>query len=434
MDFSKKIPNIENKIGYTFRDKSLLRQAFTRTSYCNEKNYRGRENVSSNEVLEFFGDSVLSVAIISLLIKDKTKRYEHGIMTELTEGDMSNIRSKLSDKRNLSESMAALGLHKLLLMGEGDEKLGIGEEASVMEDLFESIIGAVYMDCDMDIGTVIGVVKNMLDVSVYSSGEAPIQSYKNALQEWCADKKRRLPPPVYKTKSESGPDHKKVYERECYIDGKLYGVGMGKNQKIADTNAAKCALEKLRTEENPDNASGNAHKSLREYAQKNKLTLPEYHDLGKAPCESEDATQKIVECTFMGISVSASGKTSALARDGASAKMMEIISRDVKENTSVKSSAKKSAPKVKDEGSDKSNRKEPKGKSAKVASPKKDQQNGKVSASKNTATPSPEKSNRQKSNTKQKSGKSSVKSGAPANTGNRKKTKLTKKKKTERSQ
>jgi hypothetical protein len=106
--------------------------------------------------------------------------------------------------------------------------------------------------------------------------------------------------------------------------------------------------------------------------------------------------------------------------------MMEIISRDAKENTSAKLSAKKSSPKVKDEGSDKSNRKEPTGKSAKVPSPKKDQQNSKVSASKNTATPSPEKSNRQKSNTKQKSGKSSVKSGAPANTGNRKKTKLAK--------
>ena len=116
-------------------------------------------------MLEFFGDSVLSVAIISLLIKDKTKRYEHGIMTELTEGDMSNIRSKLSDKRNLSESMAALGLHKLLLMGEGDEKLGIGEEASVMEDLFESIIGAVYIDSGFNMKAVIGTVCKMLDIN-----------------------------------------------------------------------------------------------------------------------------------------------------------------------------------------------------------------------------------------------------------------------------
>ena len=180
MDFKLAIPEIERAIGYTFKDKSLLRQAFTRTSYCNEKNYRGRDNYSSNEVLEFFGDSVLSTAIISVLLDKKTERYRHGIKTALTEGDMSNIRSKLSDKRNLSRSMAVLGLHKLLMMGEGDEKLGISEEASVMEDLFESIVGAVYIDCEMSMPTVIGVVKSMLDVDEYLSGEAPLQSYKNS--------------------------------------------------------------------------------------------------------------------------------------------------------------------------------------------------------------------------------------------------------------
>ena len=146
MDIKSNLKEIEKKIGYAFKDKSLLIQAFTRTSYCNEKNFGNRDNLSSNEVLEFFGDSVLSAAIVSMLMRDRTKRYEHGILAELDEGELSIIKSGLSDKKNLSRSIAALGLEKYLLLGEGDEKLDIRHEPSVMEDLFESIIGAVYID------------------------------------------------------------------------------------------------------------------------------------------------------------------------------------------------------------------------------------------------------------------------------------------------
>ena len=85
MDFKKYIPEIEKKIRYKFKDTSLLTQAFTRTSFCNEKN-RGKQCYYSNEVLEFFGDSVLSTAIVSLLLKSRTERYEHGIKTPLKEG------------------------------------------------------------------------------------------------------------------------------------------------------------------------------------------------------------------------------------------------------------------------------------------------------------------------------------------------------------
>ena len=243
--FGANIPVIERAIGYVFSDKSLLRQAFTRTSWCNE---HGGDKYQSNEVLEFFGDSALSIAIVSFLLGNETKRCDAGIRTELGEGDFSNIKSKLSDKTNLSASMAKLGLQKYLLLGEGDEKLGIASEPSVMEDLFESIIGAVYIDSDKDIKTVTKVVAGMLDMSVYASKAASGVSPKNALQEWCASKKRRLPSPVYKTLSETGPDHKKVYERGVYIGDRLVASATGKNQKTADTLAAKEALEILRSE------------------------------------------------------------------------------------------------------------------------------------------------------------------------------------------
>ena len=119
LDFERHIPEIEKRIGYEFRDKSLLKQAFTRTSFCNEQIKSADERYSSNEVLEFFGDGVLSLAIITVLMEENTERYKYGIRTALGEGDFSNIKSKLSDKKNLSGSMRELGLQKFLLMGEG---------------------------------------------------------------------------------------------------------------------------------------------------------------------------------------------------------------------------------------------------------------------------------------------------------------------------
>lgn len=327
----KNIAQIENKLGYSFRDPALLTQAFTRTSFCNEKNYGGKENYSSNEVLEFFGDSVLSTAIVTLLMRKNTTHYAHGIRTSLTEGDFSNIRSKLSDKRNLSKRIAELGFQKFMLLGEGDEKLGINEEASVMEDLFESIIGAVYIDCGMDIETVISVVERMLDINEYANGEAPIQSYKNALQEWCADKKHRLPTPVYKTISEEGPDHKKTYERGVYLGDRLVGVGQGKNQKLADTAAAEAALSALKSEsakkvksDKAPSADG-AAKSLRELASAKKLPSPEYRDLGESPESTDLRPIYVIECRFAGISASAKGFSKQEARDLSSAALLSEL-------------------------------------------------------------------------------------------------------------
>lgn len=244
-NFEKSIPDIEGKIAYTFRDKSLLRQAFTRTSYCNEASRSA--GLQSNEVLEFFGDSVLSACIITFLIKQRSQRYAYGIRTELKEGDFSNIRSKLSDKTNLSENIKRLGLQKYFLMGEGDAKLGIENEPSVTEDLFESIIGAIYIDSEMNMECVMRSVEHMLDLSVYLApkAEAPIQSFKNQLQEYCQDKKRRLPAPVYKTVADEGPDHDKLYTVACYVGGRLLGEGKGRSVKLAQTAAAEEALKAL---------------------------------------------------------------------------------------------------------------------------------------------------------------------------------------------
>ena len=330
MNFNKNIPEIEKKIKYTFKDKTLLIQAFTRTSFSNEN--RKESGGMSNEVLEFFGDSALSLAIVSMLMNDKTQRFEHGIYTELSEGDFSNIRSKLSDKRNLSRSMRELGLQVYLRMGEGDKRLGIESEPSVMEDLFESIIGAVYIDCGMDIKRVIKTVSAMLDVSDYFSVDEPvIQSYKNALQEWCADKKHRLPAPVYKTVSVSGPEHKRVFERAVIIGERTYATGSGKNQKLADSAAAEAALAVLK-KENVKKAEVNvaALTALREYAAKNKKPSPEFRDLGETDRSTVNSPEFMIECRFAQKCAVGIAQSKQEARVIAADKLMRMIAEEEK--------------------------------------------------------------------------------------------------------
>ena len=334
MRIEENIKEIEKRIGYTFRDKSLLRQAFTRTSYCNEHRDRSGEKYQSNEVLEFFGDSLLSAAIVTLLMRDFAKRYDFGISTNLKEGDFSNIKSKLSDKKNLSLATKKMGLQAFLLMGEGDSKLGVENEPSVMEDLFESIIGAVYIDSNNDMKAVIESVSKMLDVKDYiSAGEAPIQSYKNALQEWCADKKHRLAAPVYKTISETGPDHKKLYERACYVGEKIYGIGQGKNQKLADSAAAEEALKALKLESEREKAADKCKNAsdvmqrLREYASKNKKPSPEFRDLGETVRSTVNAREYEIECRFAGISATGCGFDKHEAKARAAERILEIISK-----------------------------------------------------------------------------------------------------------
>ena len=340
MNFEKNIKEIEKRIGYTFKDKSLLRQAFTRTSYCNEGGRR-EMGYQSNEVLEFFGDGILSASIITIFLRKFSARYSHGIKTNLAEGDFTVIRSKLSDKKNLSGAVLKMGIQEYLLMGAGDARLGVNTEPSVMEDLFESIIGAVYIDTDMDMEKTISVVSGMLDIAEFLSadgrvGTAASQSFKNQLQEWCADKKRRLPQPEYKTVSEKGPEHKKVYERACYIGDRLVAVGTGKNQKAADADAAERALEILKAEaqsaENEVRAkkSAEALAGLRAYAKSKKLVGPEFKDVGESAASTPERREYVISCTLNGVTESAAAPDKATARALAAERVLLRVAPPVK--------------------------------------------------------------------------------------------------------
>ena len=235
---------IERKIGYVFNNKALLKQAFTRTSYCNEMRQIGKE-IQSNEVLEFCGDSILAGAIITILMERYSKMADFGIITELGEGDFSNIKSRLSDKSMLSARIKELGLYEYLLLNKGDEKMNIAVQPSVMEDLFESIVGALYFDCGKDMKIVTEVIDRMLDVDRYfEKTDTPHQrSSKNLLQEWC--QARSLERPIYEVVAEFGPEHEKQYRVLCKIEGKDFAVGEGKNKKSAESDAAQKTYQAL---------------------------------------------------------------------------------------------------------------------------------------------------------------------------------------------
>lgn len=144
MKFNKfEIEKVENTIGYTFANKTLLEQAFTRRSYTEE---HGGEN---NEGLEFLGDKVLSVAVVKIL-NDKhaypTENEEYA--NEFDEAELTEIVIKLVCGDNLSSCVDDMDLSKYLIMGEGDRKNNVQNESSVKEDLFEAIIGAVVTDLE----------------------------------------------------------------------------------------------------------------------------------------------------------------------------------------------------------------------------------------------------------------------------------------------
>ena len=209
-EFCVHIPEIEKKLGYTFKDKSLITQAFTRTSFSNENKSEKGERYQSNEVLEFFGDSILSSAIVTLFIKEYTERYAHGVRTKLAEGDFTVIRSKLSDKKNLSDTVTSLGLERYLRMGEGDAKLGIADEPSVKEDLFESIIGAVYIDSGLDMSRAISVVAGMLDIKRFINDDGTkksttVQSLRTNYRNFAPTKSEDCHPRRIKPSPKAGP-------------------------------------------------------------------------------------------------------------------------------------------------------------------------------------------------------------------------------------
>ena len=237
------LKKIEDVIGYRFKNPMLLRQAFTRSSYTNEMlQSKTPADTDSNEVLEFIGDSVLSAALVSILVRRCATVGERGLTCSLREGDLSRIKSNLSDKRALSAIVRELGLSKHLRVSRGDLANGIPDEASPQEDLFESIIGAVALDCRMDFSILIPLLERLDRPDRLTEQPHLEKDPKSTVKEFCEKSKRRY---EFVLLGESGPDHAKEYRVGCLIDGKEVGFGVGKSKKLADRAAAADAIPHL---------------------------------------------------------------------------------------------------------------------------------------------------------------------------------------------
>ena len=232
---------IETALGYRFRNPALLRQAFTRSSYRNE-----HPECLDNEVSELIGDSVLSLTVLSWFRETYMKVTENGLLTDFDEGQLSALKNGLVNKQHLAERMRQLNLGQYLLVSRGDYGTGIWQENSVLEDLFESVIGAIYVDAGCDFGTVSAIVRRMLDISKMPLPEAKNirLSWKNELQELTQRTDNTLP--VYSTLSdEILPGNAHRITVSCSALG-ISVTASGKNRKFAEEAAARMLCEKLR--------------------------------------------------------------------------------------------------------------------------------------------------------------------------------------------
>lgn len=262
---------IEEKIGYSFKNKALLVQAFTRRSFQNEEAQKGKKTMQSNEVLEFLGDAILGAVVASTLLARHGNTDKGYLFTEMDEGAFTTVKSRMSDKSMLSGRMTEMGLQRYLRVSNGDRENGITDEPSVKEDLFESIIGAVFLDTGRDFSATAAVVTEMLDIEEYLTAGNKTKNAKNLLQEHCQARRLTF---RYETLGVTGPEHAPIYEVALHIDGRRYAVGSGKNLKKAEMAAASEALLRLNEEKiSRTPKEKNPRTLLKEWADKEKCRV-----------------------------------------------------------------------------------------------------------------------------------------------------------------
>ena len=210
-------------LGIPYHKIELYEQAFTHTSYANEM------KTESYERLEYLGDAVLELIISEYLYK----------VTDYAEGKMTKLRSSYVCENALYEYSSLLGLNAYLKLGKGEEERDGRHNKTIVADIFESFIGAMFLDCGFEVvrefiyERVIPLIKDhKVDL---------VEDYKSVLQEFVQTDRKSL---NYELVKESGPAHDKTFEIAVKIDDIVYGVGIAKSKKEAEQLAAKEALKK----------------------------------------------------------------------------------------------------------------------------------------------------------------------------------------------
>ena len=221
---------LEEKIGYVFRDKGLLVTALTHSSYANERQGSGSQ---SYERLEFLGDSILGLVTADFLYKHEPA---------LPEGRMTRLRAELVCEASLHRTAVELDLGSYMRLGKGEETTGGRERPSIMADMVEAIIAAMYLDGGLDRARSFILDHILSDAEISDSHRSA--DYKTELQELVQRKSNQHI--RYEMIGESGPDHNKQFIFQVTINGVPAGEGSGRSKKEAEQMAACKALEALR--------------------------------------------------------------------------------------------------------------------------------------------------------------------------------------------
>ena len=237
--------DLEDILGYRFKDPGILFQALTHRSFVNE---REGENLRNNESLEFLGDAVLGFLISSRIFRQ---------YPDLTEGELSKIKAYLVSAANLVKLAERIHLGDFVCLSRGEEKTGGRSKRAIVVDAYEAIIGAIYMDGGVEaasefVGRQVENFLEGLDLRQLTYGD-----FKSALQEYLHN--LGLSEPVYCVVDELGPDHKKTFVVQVIVDGEIIAESSGRTKKEAQQAAARLALEKI-----GDGRLSSLHKSRQE--------------------------------------------------------------------------------------------------------------------------------------------------------------------------
>ena len=222
------IKNLENAIGYRFKNIQLLQNALTHSSYANE---RWHNSLLSNERLEFLGDSVLGMLVAEYLYRTFPDRPE---------GELTRMRADMVCEQTLAGAANKIGIGEHLLLGHGEEQGGGRSRNSILADAMESVIAACFLDGGIQ--AALKVVQQFILVEVPVTRLHNVD-YKTKLQELVQQKKNQVL--SYALVGESGPDHDKHFEVEVSLNGKVVGSGSGSSKKRAEQSAAASAMENL---------------------------------------------------------------------------------------------------------------------------------------------------------------------------------------------
>ena len=224
-------PDFQQRLGYTFRDRSLLDRALTHKSFSNENREAQSPN---NERLEFLGDAVLGFVIGEMIYRS---------FPNLQEGALSKIKAHLVSATMLSTKGRTLEIGRYLRMGAGEARSGGAEKLSLLADAFEAVVAAIYLDGGLAAAEAFLRRTFGPDVSGIDIGDLSFQDYKTALQE--AAQALGLPLPEYRIVDEYGPDHEKVFVIQVFWNGEAFAYGRGPSKREGQRKAAKEALKKL---------------------------------------------------------------------------------------------------------------------------------------------------------------------------------------------